>query len=159
MAGPWLVMLLQFVMELREGSTVGRASLYTYSLGQLKGVDWVLGVGLRPREESLEFPVGSHSTYLSFIFKTGMAGFMTLIAFQLSLFSRWYKLRSLVQKDRTALILWRGFGIIFMTMAFWMFSEDIDAPQFLAFLYFSYIGIFEGFRRGLKYEALPARTV
>ena len=149
LALPALEKFTQYFLELREGSTLTRWDLYQYSLDQLEGVDWILGLGVKPRGQAFEFPLGSHSTYLSLLFKTGVTGLVTLGTFHASLFFRWYRLKSLLREDRQMFYLWQGLGMIFFAMAIWMLTEDIDAPQLLAFLYFSFVGIFEGLRRNL----------
>ncbi len=149
---PLLQQLLEYMLSLREGSNSIRMQIYLYSLEQLQGPDWIFGYGVKPREESLIFPLGSHSTYISMLFKCGIFGLVTLIGFQVSLFWRWYRLKARAARKRRDFLFWRGLGWIFIALGLWLFTEDIDAPQMLSFLYFSLIGIFEGFRRRLLYS-------
>jgi len=144
---PWIDKVVEIILGAREGSNISRAELYIYSLEQLRSVDWILGLGLKPREEVFHFPIGSHSTYLSLLFKSGMIGFLSFVIFQITLLVRWYTLKRAVLERREDFLFWRGLGLVFVAMGFWMLTEDIDAPQLLAFLYFSCIGAFEGFRR------------
>lgn len=146
---PWIQNLLGYLLSLREDSNTIRVELYKYSLAQLDGVDWFLGYGIKPREEAFMYPIGSHSTYISMLFKCGVIGLIVWILLQGSLLLRWYQLKSLAARRRRDFLFWRGLGWVFIAMAIWVTTEDIDAPQFLAFLYFSLIGIFEGFRRSL----------
>lgn len=148
--GHWIEKGLDWVLVLRQGSSDNRLSLYRESLSQLEGVDWFIGLGLKPREEVSNFPVGSHSTYLSVVFKTGVTGLAIFILMQANLFWRWYRLGSALGGSPQAFFFWRGLGWVFCFMVFWMMTDDIDAPQFVAFLYFSMIGIFEGFQRGVR---------
>ena len=151
LALPWLDQFIGWLLELRQGSTSARLALYSYSLKQIAGVDWILGQGVKPREESaFSLPIGSHCTYLSLLFRTGVVGGLIFILFQGSLFWRWYRLRSRVVNSPSAFLFWRGLGWVFFGMAICMLTDDIDAPQLLAFIYFSLIGIFEGFARGLE---------
>lgn len=144
---PLIKELLDYMLALRGESSSIRKELYIYSLQQLDGIDWVLGYGVKPREESFMFPLGSHSTYISMLFKCGLIGFVTLVLFQSSLLWRWYTLKAAASRRRRDFLFWRGLGWTFFSLGCWLVTEDIDAPQFLAFLYFSLIGIFEGFRR------------
>jgi len=146
---PLLIRLLEYMLSLREGSNSVRMQLYLYSLQQLKGVDWILGFGVKPRGEAFIFPLGSHSTYISMLFKCGIIGLIILVGFQVSLLWRWYFLKSRACQKRRDFLFWRGLGWVFVALGLWIFTEDIDAPQMLAFLYFSMIGVFEGFRRRL----------
>lgn len=146
---PFMERLIDIFLGLREGSNTARMNLYRASLDQLNGVDWILGVGLKSREGPMDYPLGSHSTFVGMIFKSGFCGFLALVTFQASLLIRWYHLKKAVLESPQNFVFWRGLGWIFIAMSLWMLTEDIDAPQFLAFLYFSMIGIFEGFRRSL----------
>jgi len=146
---PLVHRLLEAMLSMREGSNSTRMQLYIYSLQQLHGVDWILGFGVKPRGEAFIFPLGSHSTYVSMLFKCGAIGLIVLIFFQVSLLWRWYKLKAQAMRHRRDFLFWRGLGWIFISMGLWIITEDIDAPQLLSFLYFSMIGIFEGFRRKL----------
>ncbi|OGW82989.1 MAG: hypothetical protein A2Z83_01300 [Omnitrophica bacterium GWA2_52_8] len=144
---PLLEKLFEIFLGLREGSTETRADLYHQSLGQLEGADWVFGLGLKPRETAFSYPLGSHSTYLSIIFRMGILGIFFFVLFQIQILWRWFQLKSIVIQKRSRFILWRFFGTVFIGMLIWMATEDIDAPQLLCFVYFSCIGFFEGFRR------------
>jgi len=144
---PLIESFSEWIMGLREGSTSVRFSLYRYSLEQLHDTDWILGLGVKPRENIFAIPLGSHSTYISMIFKTGVFGVTGVLLLQASLLLRWVRLRAHVIRHRHLFLFWRALGMVMIAMAVWMATEDIDAPQFLAFLYFSMIGCFEGLRR------------
>lgn len=145
---PWLVKTMDYFLDLRPGSIEGRLELYRYSLEQLEGVDWLLGIGLKARNESV-YPLASHSTYLSLLCKSGLVGTTLFILFQVLLILRWFRLKPLAVRQRQTFLFWRGLGWVFLGMAVWMTAEDIDAPQLLAFVYFSLVGTFEGFRKRL----------
>ena len=150
LAGPWLLRTTDLIWKLRQDSSETRFALYQYSLQQLQGIDWVLGLGIKNRGEVFMYPIGSHSTYVSLCVKTGILGLAAFILFQGSLLLRWFRLRPLVREERDLFFLWRGLGWVFIAMMFWTMTEDIDAPQLVAFLYFSLVGIFEGMRRELR---------
>ncbi len=151
LGSPWIAQFIQWMLSLREGSTLGRLALYRYSLAQLADVDWILGMGLKPREESsFAMPIGSHSTYLSLIFKTGILGVLAFAVFQASLLWRWCCLKNRAKLFPETRFFWQGLGIIFFGIGIWMMTQDIDAPQLVCFLYFSFVGLFEGFRRALS---------
>jgi len=154
---PWIVQGVEQVLLAREGSTLSRIDLYLYSIEQLQGVDWIFGLGIRPRLSIFSIPIGSHSTYVSLLYRTGVLGFGAFVAFQIVLISRWYRLKTFVQDSRENLLIWRAFGMVFTSMALWMATEDLDVPQFLVFLYFSCVGVFEGYRRAIRSCALGVR--
>lgn len=153
-AAPWIYKTLSFVLSLRHESNLGRLDVYRTSLGMLQGWDWILGLGLKPREETLQLPLGSQSTYISLLFKTGILGLFLFIGFQFTLLKRWFHLRKQVMNDRSAFFFWCGLGGAFISVGIWFLTDDLDAPQFMAFLYFSLVGIFEGFERQFR-EKFP----
>ena len=71
------------------GSTQTRITLYEDTVGQVEGINILLGYGSeRPRDEEGKTPAGlryvpeagSHSTYLNYLFRTGVPGALMLIA-------------------------------------------------------------------------------
>ncbi len=149
---PWLSQFTEWIMGLRGGSTSTRMDLYRYTIDQLNGSDWILGVGMKPREDIFSIPIGSHSTYVSLLYKSGIVGLGVFIVFQLVLFLRWFNIREESRSRRHYFLFWRCLGFVLISMGLWVITEDIDAPQALSFLYFSSIGLFEGFRKELLLE-------
>ena len=148
LAASWIEQFLNWILTLRENSTFGRLALYQYTLNQLEGMDWILGLGLKPRETfAFAVPIGSHSTYLSLLFKTGYVGTFVFVVFQVYLFWRWYRLKGEIIHSQEARAFWQGAGRVLFGMSMWMLTEDLDAPQLVCFLYFSVIGMLEGLRR------------
>jgi len=144
---PWIEKGFEFVLSLRGGSTITRLNVYFHSLQQLEGIDWMMGLGIKPREHAFHIPLGSHSTYLSLLLRTGVIGFLSFFSFQLLLLARWFQLKDTVLQNRQNFLFWQGLGCVFIGVGLWMVVDDLDAPQLLAFVYFSCVGIFEGFRR------------
>ncbi|MBU3759445.1 MAG: hypothetical protein FGM27_05880 [Candidatus Omnitrophica bacterium] len=149
---PWMIPFSEWMMGLRGGSTSTRLSLYRYTIDQLDGLDWIVGVGIKAREEGFAIPIGSHSTYVSLLYKTGALGLFLFTAFQARLILSWIQLKEYARSRRNYFFFWRVCGYVFISMGFWMITEDIDAPQLLAFLYFSLVGMFEGFQKKLRDE-------
>jgi hypothetical protein len=155
---PLLEQGLSWILGLRIGSTTARFDLYRISLEQLDGIDWLFGVGLKPRMEDSLYPLGSHSTYLSLLFRTGFIVMLLMEGLQINFLWQWFRLKSLVVNDREQFIFWIGLGWILISMNFWILTEDLDAPQLLAFIYFSIVGMFEGFRREVIRHARSAHA-
>jgi uncharacterized protein (TIGR03382 family) len=72
-----------------EGSTQTRVSLYEDTVGEVRGVHILLGYGSEtPRDEAGNVPAGlhyvpeagSHSTYLNYLFRTGVPGALMLLS-------------------------------------------------------------------------------
>ncbi|MDP3919489.1 MAG: hypothetical protein Q8R76_01600 [Candidatus Omnitrophota bacterium] len=144
---PWLEKMTEWVLGLRGGSTTGRIALYQESFRQMSGVDWILGMGFKPRVYLISTPLGSHSTIISLIYKTGVSGAIIFIIFQAHLLWRWFSMKAFVVEKKSYLNLWFGLGWALSCMAMLMITEDIDAPQLLAFAYFVLLGIFEAYYR------------
>lgn len=147
----WLDGLLSWFMELRLGSVLSRFDLYEATVSQLSGIHWLFGHGIKSRTLEFALAIGSHSTYLSLLYKTGLIGLAVFILFQAYLLWEWRTLVLRPRVGRDALIFLKGIGWALIFMVLWMATEDIDAPQLLAFLYFSLVGILEGLRRDLRY--------
>lgn len=148
---PAIEYIMSWMLGLREGSTSSRLFLYEMTLHQLSGSEWILGKGIKSRMYEFALPLGSHSTYVSVLFKTGIFGLLAFLGFQIHLFVKWYRLRAKVWGERDQFFWWQAFGWVFISVNFWMMTGDIDAPQYLAFIYFSLIGFFEGFYRRIFY--------
>ncbi len=149
LATPWLQHSANSVITAREGSSLSRFSLYQESINKIEGLEWVVGRGIRTPSVEQRMPLGSHSTYVSLLYRTGLCGLSIFLLLQAVLLVRWYRLKEYVRSNRDHRLVWMALGVVFFSMAFWMLTEDIDAPQLLAFLYFSAIGVFEGLRREL----------
>ncbi len=151
---PFFEQFLEWGLSLRKGSNEGRLSIYLSSFEQLQGMDWILGMGMKPRNEITSlYPIGSHSTYVTLLFKSGVIGLAIFILFQVSLLLRWYGCKSFLSTP-DLFRFWSALGIVFIGMNIWMLTDDLDAPQILAFIYFSLVGIFEAFRRNLLSQSV-----
>lgn len=148
--GPLIGKGLGFLLGLRQESSVSRFELYGQSLAQLQGADWVLGLGLKDRAENPIFPLGSHSTFVSLMIRGGGIAFLGYLVFQAGLLQRWYSLGSAMEEKQEVFYIWIGFGWMMLSMLFWTLLEDVDAPQLLAYLYFSAIGFFEGMHKKIR---------
>lgn len=147
---PFLIQAMEFMLSLRQGSNDSRMALYRMSIEQLQGMEWLVGKGLKPRYEFKAFPLGSHSTYVSLLYKTGLLGFLIFCASQISLIWRWFCLKNSAVAENEHYYFWQALGLVILSMSLWMITEDIDAPQLLAFLYFSMVGCFEGLHKELS---------
>jgi len=135
-----LTKIWSFTAEFRKGSTEFRKELYEVTLKEAIKKP-ILGHGIKPRAEKFPVPVGSHSMYLGVIFKTGFVGFFTFSLFWLMIFLKWWKLRFTMKEEVYLKYVWFYSGVAILGGLLWMFSEDIDAPSIVTFIYFLIIGI------------------
>lgn len=151
LSGLFLVILTPLLVEagewfaaLREGSTIARFNLYSHTFKTVIDEAPIFGIGVKPREDIFAIPIGSHSMYMGLLFKTGFLGLFTFLAFQVHLMWSWckacFKLRKL-KRSKPEMVLWDYIGVSLIAMTFWMITEDLDAPQLVAFLYFFLAGI------------------
>lgn len=129
----------------RKGSTTTRRSLYkdTIERGFKRPV---LGYGFKPREAGMAIPVASHSTFVGSFFKTGTAGLIFLLMFWAMVYRTWRKqLRKI--SDKSLRCLWYCLGVAFLGGIIWQFTEDLDAPPIVAFLYFLIVAFIVSFRK------------
>ena len=125
----------QDMNELRAGSSSVRFLMYeeTIKLAMREGPLW--GVGVKSRDVFF-IPLGSHSTYLGVLLKTGMIGLFCMIMFQLSILQLYG--RALTSKFSAGEPLIAMLTAMILFLAF----EDLDAAQPLCFLYFYVLAIY-----------------
>lgn len=116
----------------RSGSNNTRFSLYSYSLQKMLDVSPFIGCGIK--ETIPEFgpavPLGSHSTYIGALYKTGIIGFLILIMCLIYIVKTMY----LNNKNNVPILL---FSIIFFCF---LIFEDIDGADWLLALVLSVVG-------------------
>jgi O-antigen ligase len=83
-------------------------------------------------------PLGSHSTYLGALLKTGLLGVTSLILFSAYFWKRFF---SEMFKENSSPISRSLSPLLLLMTLFWAF-EDIDAAQFLSVIYFLIVGIY-----------------
>jgi len=86
-------------------------------------------------------PIGSHSTYIGVIYKTGFLGLLVFLAFWGLVLKKWWSGRKSVAKDDFLISVWTFTGIGLISGLIWMLTEDLDAPPIAAFLYFIVVGL------------------
>lgn len=149
---PVLVNIFNAANELRVGSSSLRFDLYSHTFVEVMDKNIWLGMGAKPRENFLSIPVGSHSTYISVLYRVGIMGLLAFIAFQISCIFAWLRIRiNLIGRDQHR--LWSILGVALIAMSIWMIGEDIDAPQLVAFLYFILVGIIFAFGKYARNQA------
>lgn len=140
LAFPMLSEMFDYTSSLRAGSSQTRFASYKEALDTVLRTNPVIGIGVKPRVEWLQIPIGSHSMYISLLLKSGFMGLCVFIAFQLHIFRTWFNLTKL-NMERKMRVIFIPIGISLISASLIMFTQDIDAPQLVAFLYFLLIGV------------------
>ncbi len=118
--------LLLFTRVAR-GSTEARVETYKEAL-RFFWSSPLIGIGIKPRFLQ-GIPLGSHSTYIGLLLKTGFLGFASFLAYGVSLLK-------ISLKGKLPFI---GFSLL--SLFGWMIFEDLDAPSLTAFVFFSLSGL------------------
>ncbi len=135
--------LLPFIerslFEVRINSFQVRSNAYREALRYIISSP-VLGIGVKPRQALLPVPVGSHSTYIGLLLKSGILGTIPFIAFLVILLVKLTRgaMETDASHDRLKVL---ALFTSLLSMVMWMGLEDIDAPTLVAFLFFLLAGL------------------
>lgn len=135
------------IFSSRSGSNNTRFALYQFSLKKAFTESPLIGCGIKSTipQFGANVPVGSHSTYIGVIYKTGILGFVTFSYF---IFSTVKYIFTATNRDPYCL----GFILIFLSC---LFFEDADGANWLLPLIFGIAGcLSQGIQDvDLKYKA------
>jgi O-antigen ligase len=137
---PLLEVIVEWFSSLRSGSSSSRFMVYEETLRLIKRENILIGIGVKPRESDISIPIGSHSMYLGMLLKTGLLGLLSFILFQINIIKTWFRLIKEKMKPETRDIF-NHTGVSLIAASLFLFTQDLDAPQLVAFLYFLMIGI------------------
>ncbi|WP_312682864.1 O-antigen ligase family protein [Stenotrophomonas chelatiphaga] len=115
----------------RESSSSYRFSLYEFGVKHVTTESPIIGFGVKHEVPQYKIPVGSHSTFIGAFYKTGILGLAALVIFWLASVVR--AIRALVTDND---LRRRASSCAFLAMMPFFMFEDVDAPQFVAFLLF-----------------------
>jgi len=120
------------VYNAREGSNDTRSYLMEESMKVTFDKSPVIGMGIKT-DSKLGYPLGSHSTFIGFFYKSGMIGFIigTIMFLLIS-----FKLLLLKMKGISNLI---KYLLVVMPMMF--LFEDLDGSNWLIVFYFIFLAI------------------
>ena len=121
----------------RQGSNNARLKVYTETINIFLQNTFI-GSGYKTNIQGLDVPIGSHSTYLGILMKTGLIGFTSFIVFIVLLWKKWavniHKFKK--EKNGQVKVIYVCTGIIMLLYSIWFITEDIDAPQIACILFF-----------------------
>lgn len=137
LALPIFFKVWNMVNEMRQGSSDIRFLMYSQTIAYALENNIFYGVAVKDRSFFF-IPLGSHSTYLGGLLKTGIFGLFALIGFSLCFWKRF--LLDLLNSNNNAVT--RALSPLLFIMTFFLAFEDIDAAQFVSVVYFYCIGIY-----------------
>ncbi|MCR5507545.1 MAG: hypothetical protein K6F34_02540 [Lachnospiraceae bacterium] len=117
--------IIDKLINLRPGSNSDRMSIYRESIGRIRETSLLIGAGVKDMNRAGVYPLGSHSTYLGFVYKSGILG--TLCALSGIIITFLSVIRADV-KDRMlrALII-----VMYVLLGIFCLTEDIDGADWL----------------------------
>lgn len=141
--------LLEKLFFSRSGSNSARFGLYEASLSQMLNRNVLLGCGIKDLSPEFgdKIPLGSHSTYLGALYKTGIIGFVCFVVALFLIIKR-----ILINSSD---ILYSASCIAIILLFFTL--EDVDGANWLLALLLSVAGILSN--ECLSTTCLPRETV
>lgn len=133
----WKFELIDKFIFGREASNNARLKIYTETINVFLR-NMILGNGYKVSVPQLDVPIGSHSTYLGILMKTGLIGFSIFAAFIGILWRMWISNIEKFKNKKNGLIkiIYIYTGITMLLYSVWFITEDIDAPQIACLLFF-----------------------
>lgn len=129
----------QIIFDSRGGSTDLRFRLYDYQTRMALTYSPIYGMGLKDRVAEFIVPLGSHSTIIGSLYKTGAVGFMLVMGIIVSANLLWLKALHVARDTKEARFS-AQVGFVVSAISVWMCTEDIDAPPLVCFAFFLLLG-------------------
>lgn len=126
---------VEWMLNIRTASNVGRLILYQEALEIVREENFLLGIGVRLRDDFTMMTIGSHACYVEIIFVAGIVGLVLFLGFQMMVALEWLDQQKYL-KDETSKILWKGLGLSFLGTNLWLMTDTIFAFPYIAFTYF-----------------------
>jgi len=124
-------MLWSDALAYRGASSGYRFSLYQFGIERASSFAPLLGFGVKHDVPQFMIPVGSHSTFIGAFYKTGILGLLALL-----LFWSVATYKSLACLLSSSDLRSKSAACAFISLMPFFAFEDVDAPQFVAFLLF-----------------------
>ncbi|KPV91508.1 O-Antigen ligase [Pseudoalteromonas sp. P1-30] len=123
---------LDSTLNARQGSTDLRFLLYKVSFWEVVNANPILGVGVKPRLDGWDIPLGSHNTFLGVFVRTGIIGFLIVLTF--FIYILFYFILNMRKGG------FDGMALILTNLPILIF-EDLDAPQSVCFVFFMLVSV------------------
>lgn len=132
------------LINIRPNSNRDRMFVYLKAFEMFKEYP-IFGVGVRYFIPESAIAVGSHSTYLGILMRSGIVGFIGILLFKVTILKKIFINKKYLSNNRFKRTIWNITTFIFVFMSIFMIFEDIDWPSIVAFLYFLNIAIILSF--------------
>lgn len=127
--------VVEKLLNMREGSQFSRNMIYSGTWEKIKETP-ILGYGVKVQSAWIQYVLGSHSSYLGFLYKTGILGCAALI------YGFVCKIRDMYRVSVSAKSVYASWIIlaILATHAFFVL-EDMDGVNWLLCTWFAVLGL------------------
>lgn len=130
--GGKIVDLIYSLVQARGGSTSMRMYLYSESISRTFNESPFIGIGVKLLVSG--FPLGSHSTYIGWLYRTGLLGMPIMLIFMI------YLLKIVLSKWIINSKYWLAQSFIFASCLL-MLTTDLDGANWVIILFFSNLGL------------------
>lgn len=131
-----LYALWQGLNDMRAGSSDIRFQVYEATIDEALSTSPLIGVGIKSRGDFF-IPLGSHSTYLGVLLKTGLLGLSCLVMFAVGIIRQYIIAVTKRWNNPKGRLL-----ALLVSFLLFMIFEDIDAAPLLGYLYFFSIALY-----------------
>ncbi|HHL0768730.1 TPA: O-antigen ligase family protein, partial [Streptococcus agalactiae] len=140
-----IVMMLYFdnllsiyyrIINLRSGSSESRFSLYKDTVNIVINNSLLFGEGVKELWLNSDLPLGSHSTYIGYFYKSGLLGLMNIVPGLLLIFT------NIGRKAKQSAFYYEIVGTLITLFSFFAL-EDLDGANWLIVFIFTVLGILE----------------
>lgn len=144
----------QIIMS-RGPSSAARFHSYSVAFDVTWRESPIFGLGIKPREDALSTPIGSHSTIVSAFTKGGLLALVPLLFFYVFVVIASFRLLFLDHSAGSYRNAQALLGATALVILAWMLVEDFDAPIYGSMMAFVVLGSAFGLLERLtKYERL-----
>lgn len=138
--------IIENLLNIRPNSNRDRMFVYSKAIETFKMYP-IFGVGVRYFVPESAIPIGSHSTYLGVLMRSGIVGFVGIVIYKASILISIYKNKEAIGTSAFKRTLWNVSTFVFVFISIFMILEDIDWPSIVAFLYFVNVAIIISFNK------------
>lgn len=135
--------IMEKIITARAASSIDRFSTYLYGIKTALSYPF-FGIGDKFKVEGVYLLIGSHSTYINILVRSGFIGLFFVLSALTVVFIKIMNNKKSIGciKSRN---LWFSSSLLFISTCIWMATEEIDWPSITIFMFFINISIIFSF--------------
>jgi len=145
----WVYQGIEWLFNARQSSNVGRFILYQDALDIVWGENFLLGMGVKMRDDFTMTSIGSHGNYIELLFVGGVIGLALFIIFQFTIALDWFQQQKFL-KNNIEIQIWKSLGLAYWATNLWLMTDTIQAYPYIAYGYFMMTGILLAFGKSIR---------